>query len=482
MRHRYGSVTDSPKSSSLQGSGPGAGPEDGPSSRNKNHKSEEKASKQPCIIYFLCGFFAFLLIATCILLEPNTPSLYETIDCNDSEYLCADWSPTIHLFSSADSESHVVCLKQMNTDAKKIEVKTHMRGHVSVLFPKKQLDMTVSKSTKFLSQLPVVTHFVIGAPFIDTSYMRNTFTFDLFEKMGGLSLPYQYLDLYSGAEDQGLHYAVPHPIHYLWKVEHPDAIVVFDWCKDSPCFKPGIYSTQFSITKWKNDQALKEGKDLMQAFATAVQQGIGISQIVDLKSLVRSIIIEELAKDIDGYVFSNYFYVKKGKIFHGPVWDWHMGYGFMCDPMYFTNQFGQALTGVEGWHADTIRHQHAWVDHIVDEGVPNYRDFFLALFHTPEVYAEFQREWKLQRAGPLSDESVVAYLAATTTEITWGAVRDQVLWSNEYRCSLFHCCDPVASTNFGASATNLQDWILARTKWIDENIDTISTEPKPVQL
>eukprot|EP00494_Astrolonche_serrata_P032282 UN32551 len=118
-----------------------------------------------------------------------------------------------------------------------------------------------------------------------------------------------------------------------------------------------ITKTSYTITQDKN--LLFDGQNvenLMQMLDYATSNDLDVGHLIDLDSFARYYMVQELAKDVDGYVDSNYFVMKNNKLYHGPAWDFHMGYGFSCNDIWFTNyKTGEVNLDYKGWHVEDLR-------------------------------------------------------------------------------------------------------------------------------
>ena len=60
-----------------------------------------------------------------------------------------------------------------------------------------------------------------------------------------------------------------------------------------------------------------------------------MSDIVDLESFARYYVLQEVAKDADGYGLSDYLAISAGRLQHREPWDFDLAYNFDCYHGYF---------------------------------------------------------------------------------------------------------------------------------------------------
>ena len=97
------------------------------------------------------------------------------------------------------------------------------------------------------------------------------------------------------------------------------------------------YAFNIKSPEWCGKKAVDYISEYYQGFEDAVYAADGSGynaatgkyyyQYVDLDSLVRTFVLQELAKNCDGFRYSQFFYFTNGKLYAGPVWDQEMTFG-----------------------------------------------------------------------------------------------------------------------------------------------------------
>jgi len=94
----------------------------------------------------------------------------------------------------------------------------------------------------------------------------------------------------------------------------------------------------------------------MQEFFTAMENAIesknydNIIKYVDVPSFIDSFIVHEFFKEVDYATSSTRFYLKEGKLYAGPVWDFDLSSG-NCSSSYYTGYNNVSTTGLS-WQGD----------------------------------------------------------------------------------------------------------------------------------
>ncbi len=174
---------------------------------------------------------------------------------------------------------------------------------------------------------------------------------------------------------------------------------------------------------------------------------LGYHKYVDKHSFADFLIINELSKEVDSYLFSVYMYKDRdsfgGTLHMGPVWDFNLGY---ANVDYYNN-------GVEipGWVYDD-----------------NWRMYwFRRMMQDFRFRNVLSCRWHELRVDTFSDERIMNYIdsltAALDTPIQKNFIRWPVLgvyvWPNHF----------VANTH-QEEINFMKSWLLERLHWMDENI------------
>ena len=106
--------------------------------------------------------------------------------------------------------------------------------------------------------------------------------------------------------------------------------------EEDSCFKTTQgYAFNVKSPEWCGKAAMTYISSFYQDFEDAVYSENGYNaatgkyyyDYVDLDSLVKTFLLQELAYNCDGFRYSQYFYLNGGKLYAGPVWDQEMTFG-----------------------------------------------------------------------------------------------------------------------------------------------------------
>lgn len=415
--------------------------------------------------------------------------------------LGADWVPRVCVpsyegphCSNATSWSGIVTLCIEGLRIEGVRMKT--RGHVSALFPKHQFSLKLPRTMGLLGMAPS-KKWVLATSFIDTSYQRNPTAFDLYRLLGGWSAASRYVSLRWRGKDFGLYYIGEKPQRSPGRLEIPPAVpedparsgflLVADWKKPGGiAVKSATTSTFFNVIYPKPKDLTPAERAYLSRLVNEVDRRAadlaaphgGLEEVLDFPSFVRYFIVQELAKDLDGYAFSDYLSAQGGKLYHAAPWDFDLAFGFACMPAYYTNAFtGVVSLGVAGWNVENLRTMAYWIG---EDGSPggstmefgmNKRQLFLNIWRHPRFARAFATTWRSARAGPLADAALLGMVERRAREITPAAKHDIGLWNRTQRCAFWHCCHPEDSHDFASATLHLSQYLQGRARWIDGHLD-----------
>jgi len=183
----------------------------------------------------------------------------------------------------------------------------------------------------------------------------------------------------------------------------------------------------------------------------------GYMPLIDVKSFIRFIFVNEISRNVDGYRLSTFFYKDKdsvdGRLKMGPVWDFNLGFGNAnyCD----------------GWKTE------GWAFNFNDVCPDDY--FFMPfwwkrILEDRNFNEQLIEDWKELRMGKLSTPRLMACIDSLVTELTEAQNRNfqrwdihgEWIWPNQY-----------FGDNFSDDIFYLKDWLTLRLYWLDGNIEKL---------
>lgn len=182
---------------------------------------------------------------------------------------------------------------------------------------------------------------------------------------------------------------------------------------------------------------------------------------IDVDSWVNYLLVNEIAKNTDGYRLSAYLYKDKNEIDSllkmGPVWDFNISFGIgdYCESAPYT-----------GWTKDfnNICAQDGWLIHF----------WWAKLCQDTLFQQRVIDRWQELRAGPWSKTNLEHSIDSISKVIEKAQIRNfqrwrvmgQYVWPNAY-----------IGQSWQDEMNYLRNWIRNRTNWLDGNIQTIGPRP-----
>ncbi|RLD67267.1 MAG: hypothetical protein DRI98_12780, partial [Bacteroidetes bacterium] len=182
---------------------------------------------------------------------------------------------------------------------------------------------------------------------------------------------------------------------------------------------------------------------------------LGYKPYIDMQSFIDFFLVNELAKNVDGYRISTYLHKDKDKldkvspIKAGPVWDFNFGFG---NADYYNASVSS------GWQCEYLLPNDYWSNPF----------WWIKLRKDPDFFNQMVSSWKGYRSGILSDMRVEHVIDSLTTYLTDAQQRnfeafpvlDQYVWANNY----------VGGT-YENEINYLKGWISDRMDWMDIKLD-----------
>jgi hypothetical protein len=374
----------------------------------------------------------------------------------------------------------------------KIEIE--FRGESSQMFPKKSfkvktviaanVDTTVS-----LLGMPKEDDWVLYAPYTDKTMMRNTLSYMLGNKTGHYATRTKYCELVINGEYQGV-YVLMEKIKrddnrvdisklsgnatqgdnltggYILRVDKIDFNDYPAWISAPEPRLPNENNISFQFFDPDGEDLTASEKNYIKDYIFDFQSSLtnsnfkdqqaGYKKFIDMNSFVDFMLINELNKNIDAYVYSTYMHKDKdskgGKLKMGPIWDFNLAFGNVD---YNTNsQFAP------GW----MYHE-------------NYRMFwFRRLMQDPEFSDKFSCRWNELKQTIFNTSYINQWIDSTASVLEESQKRNYnrwpilgtYVWPNQF-----------VGDTYASEIVFLKNWIAERIKWMEDNLDN-NTCDEPV--
>jgi len=216
----------------------------------------------------------------------------------------------------------------------------------------------------------------------------------------------------------------------------------------------------------------------------------GYPNYIETQSFADTIIINELTRNMDGLVRSQYFFKDRDKkINAGPLWDFDLIAGVGLNPGSLMAGT-LANTGAEGWQYEGNASRMSTTNPTpkADAGVPDAgtkrdagfgwpgggggttqagtTDWFPVLLSDPTFKSQLIARWKSLRGNLLSDSAMDSRIDGLTKNLTAAADRNFKRWNILSQAQVSPFDTPTAST-YAAQIAFMKDWLNKRAAWLD---------------
>ncbi|UJP40070.1 CotH kinase family protein [Cellulomonas palmilytica] len=361
----------------------------------------------------------------------------------------------------------------------------HLRGQSSRMFAKLPYRIELRDNTDDdldlpLQGMPAESDWVLRGPFSDKSLVREAFVLDLGRELG-LQVPrYKLVEVYVNEDSQPVSSDDYRGVYLLLEtiknqknrldlkslkpedVTPPKVeggyILKFEWQAAEGVTLPCTGSTS---TCWRDlevhdpDDLVPAQRDWIAGYVQKFHDSLRSSQpadpstgypaYIDVDSFVYQVIVNELSREMDSYIRSQYFYKDRGgKLVAGPLWDYDLSFGV-------GGYFGNEQTS--GWQYQQTR-------------TPVANDWFVRLMSDQAFANRVKVRWQELRRGALSDASLQARLDALTAPLGNAAARNFAKYPNLSTRMI----GPFITSTTGTWQGQVQDlrtWLRSRAAWLD---------------
>ena len=363
------------------------------------------------------------------------------------------------------------------------KISIEIRGSTSQIFPKKSYsfetqDYQGNNYNVPLLGLPVENDWVLYAPYSDKTLIRNILSYSLSGKLGQYAPRTRLCELILNGEYRGVYVLIekikrdksrvdiatldPEEISgddltggYIIKVDKQTGNSGDIWFSRLG----GIY---FQYEYPEHDEITEEQKAYIKGFIDDFEASLiadynydperGYRKYLDEASAIDLFIVSEIAKNIDSYILSSFFYKDKdskgGKLVMGPLWDFNLAFanadyreGFLTQGLQLDIQM--KLKGSIWW--------------------------WKRLMKDPGFLANVKSRWGQVRGDQLSDQNIMAMVDSLTSLLEQAQQRNfqrwdilgREIWPNYY-----------VGDSYADEISYLKNWTLERLHWLDGELFT----------
>jgi hypothetical protein len=377
------------------------------------------------------------------------------------------------------------------------------RGSSAQTFPKKSYtvetqDAQGNNLNVSLLGFPAENDWVLYGPYSDKSLIRNILAYQLSHDIGRYASRTKCCELVINGEYLGV-YVLMEKIKrdknrvnvseilptdlagdaltggYIFKIDKPAGAQLDGW--ESPSLPyPGAWQRIFYQYHYPDqDYIAPQQKAYIQSFISSFESLMnrsnyadpqrGYSKYIAVDSFVDFFILSEIAKNVDAYRLSTFFYKdrdsKNDKLFIGPIWDFNLAFGNVD---YYGAQY------VSGWQADFLQKDDFWQNpfwwqklladsNFAQKINSRWHQFRKDVFTIPHIYAII--------------DSLEAHLdEARKRNFERWQILGKYIWPNAF-----------IGGSYPAEIRYLKFWIQSRILWMDARMpgqySAIHTELQP---
>ena len=383
-----------------------------------------------------------------------------------------------------------------------ISIKIH--GSSSGGWSKKSYSIETEKPDSSNNNVPLLgmpkeNDWILYAPYYDRSLMRNVLTYRMMESWGWYAPRTRYCEMVLNGEYQGI-YVLTEKIKrdknrvniskmneddnagdsltggYIFKVDKEPWKPHFNG-KYRPT-PEASYHTHYQYVYPKADRITPSQIDYISHYFWDFEDAAagsdredpvtGYPAYLNVASYVDMYLINELTKNVDGYVLSSYFYKEResrgGKITAGPVWDFNFSFGNVAynNAQYYSD-----------WQLQFYLHHNAI--HPRDPyGVPYWWN---NLIYDSSFVENVIQRWQDLRQSLVTPEHIDAFIDAVADTLDEAKDRNFTIWIGPGDPPApgdgwFPPSDPIDDfTSYDDEINYLKSWTAQRIQWMDDHIE-----------
>ncbi|OYU80672.1 MAG: hypothetical protein CFE23_08085 [Flavobacterium sp. BFFFF1] len=370
-----------------------------------------------------------------------------------------------------------------------------MRGNYSQGLPQKPYkfetrDSAAAELNVSLLGMPEEHDWCLISNYNDKVFMRNTLAYQLFTDMGHYAPRSRYCEVVLNGVYQGVYMLMESikrdnnrvDIAKLEVTENTGLnltggyIIKNDYWNDTnswllnyhPIDHPD-FDVHLVYDYPKEEDITAQQKTYIQTFTNNLETALygpdfadpvnGYAKFLDVDSFIDYFIVNELARNNDGFKKSSYFHKDKdsnttlAKLKAGPVWDFDWAWKNIDECAIF------AATDGSGW-------AHQINDCYPDVNSPGW---FVRLLQDTAFQNKLRCRWEYFRATIMSDTALETYIDDTAAYLNNAQARHFTRWENLGVSTGTPEVDADPST-FDGQIAKFKNWIALRLAWLDANM------------
>jgi hypothetical protein len=359
------------------------------------------------------------------------------------------------------------------------KINIEIRGSTSQVFPKKSYGFETQDNhgdvlNVSLLDFPEENDWVLYAPYTDKSLIRNILSYQLAEELGHYAPRTRLCELVLNGDYKGVYVLIEKIKRDKNRIDiaklKPDEIIGDDLTggyilkidkqtgSSGPMWVTNLKGTYFQYEYPKFDEIAPEQEDYILNYLNNFEEVLVSDQFMDPEvgyrkylndsSFVDLFIINEISKNVDGYILSTFLFKDKeskgGKLTVGPVWDYNLSFG---------NAIIREGHKTEGFQV-RINPSPWWWDRLIQD---------------PKFVSAIKSRWNGLRETQFTDEAILAIIDSLSLLLEESQQRNferwdilgHAIWPGYYVCESFE--DEIDS---------IKTWTIDRLQWLDQNLES----------
>ncbi len=364
-------------------------------------------------------------------------------------------------------------------------ISIEIRGESAQMFPKKSYSFETQDSLGLNNNVPLLglpeeNDWILYGPYSDKTLIKNALSYKLARDMGRYATRTRYCEVFINGNYLGL-YVLMEKIKqdknrvdiatlreadlsgdqltggYIIRIDKLDANDYPNWIAFPEVAQSGEDPVQYQYYDPDGWELQPQQQDYIRNYMRNFEMSLngtyyldyknGYKAFVDIPSFVDYMIINEMTKNIDAYIFSSYFYKDRdsrgGQLHMGPVWDFNISFGNV--------DYNDGAVQTYGW---------LYMEH--------YRVYWFRKMMNDRVFSNyFNCRWHELRSSVFSNEKIFNYIDSLVIELSdpisknfkkW-PVLGNYIWPNIF----------IGNTH-EEEISHLRSWLTARLDWMDDHI------------
>lgn len=368
-----------------------------------------------------------------------------------------------------------------------------VRGSYSASLPQKPYaietrDMSQNDSAVSLFGFPEESDWVLLANYNDKVFMRNMLAFKLFNDMGHYASRTRFCEVKVNGVYQGIYIfgekikrdngrvdiakldpdentGEPLTGGYIFKIDYWDDYN--SWTSPYHPIGHSNFDVHFVYYTPKPEEISEQQHDYLKAYITTFESALyspvthdtssGYYPFINMQSFTDYFIVNEVARNNDGFKKSFYFYKDRDgidkRINCGPVWDFDWAWKNIDECSIFANTDGS------GWAYEVN-------DCYPDVNSPGWH---IRLLQDTLFANQLRCRWELFRHNMLHTDTLMNWVDANATYLMQAQQRHYTRWPI-LGLNVGTPVIPPIPTTFQGHIDDFKNWIQLRINWLDENI------------